>query len=156
MGSQRVRHDWATFTSLRFSALNWHLFYWMGSLGGASGKECAYPCRRLKRRGFDPWVRKIPWGRKWHPTSEFLPGKFDRQRSMGATVHEATRSWTLLSDWSNTHTHTHTHTTEMKEMVLELNNVFELGKEGRGWGRLGGEGGLENNESLNNFLRAPG
>ena len=110
MGSQRVRHNWATFTSLRFSALNWHLFYWMGSLGGASVKECAYPCRRLKRHGFDPWVRKIPWDRKWYPTSEFLPGKFDRQRSMGATVHGATRNWTLLSDWSNTHTHRHTHT----------------------------------------------
>ena len=26
--------------------------------------------------GFDPWVRKIPWRRKWHPTPVFLPGKF--------------------------------------------------------------------------------
>ena len=23
----------------------------------------------------DPWVRKIPWRRKWQPTPVFLPGK---------------------------------------------------------------------------------
>ena len=67
--------------------------------------------------------QKYPWSRKWHPTSEFLPGKFHRQRSLGATVHGATRNWKLLSDWSNTHTHTHT--TEIKEMVFVLKNVFE-------------------------------
>ena len=27
-------------------------------------------CRRHK---FDPWVKKIPWGRKWQPTPVFLP-----------------------------------------------------------------------------------
>ena len=38
-------------------------------MGGASGKESAYQCRRLKRCGFDPWVRKIPWRRRraWLP-----------------------------------------------------------------------------------------
>ena len=24
---------------------------------------------------FDPWVGKIPWRRKWQPTSVFLPGE---------------------------------------------------------------------------------
>ena len=28
-------------------------------------------CRRCKRRGFDPWVRKMPWRRKWQPTPVF-------------------------------------------------------------------------------------
>ena len=37
-----------------------------------SGKESACQCRRP---GFDPWVRKIPWRRKWQPTPVFLPGK---------------------------------------------------------------------------------
>ena len=23
--------------------------------------------RRCQRQGFDPWVRKIPWKRKWQP-----------------------------------------------------------------------------------------
>ena len=25
---------------------------------------------------FNPWVRKIPWRRKWQPTTIFLVGKF--------------------------------------------------------------------------------
>jgi len=34
--------------------------------------------------GLDPWVRKIPWRRKWQPTSVFLPGKFHGQRNLAA------------------------------------------------------------------------
>ena len=30
----------------------------------------------------DPWVRKIPWRRKWQPTPVFLPGKFHGERSL--------------------------------------------------------------------------
>ena len=33
-----------------------------------SGKESTCQCRRRKRCGFNPWVRKIPWSRKWQPT----------------------------------------------------------------------------------------
>ena len=29
-----------------------------------------------KRCEFDPWVRKIPFRKKWQPTSVFLPGKY--------------------------------------------------------------------------------
>ena len=35
-----------------------------------------------KRSGFNPWVRKIPWGRKWQPTPLFLPEKSHGQRSL--------------------------------------------------------------------------
>ena len=42
--------------------------------GVASGKEPACQCRRHKRHGFNPWVRKIPW-RKWQPTPTFVPGE---------------------------------------------------------------------------------
>ena len=35
-----------------------------------------------RRPGFDPWVRKIPWKRKWQPTPVFLPGKSHGQRSL--------------------------------------------------------------------------
>ena len=56
--------------------------YPKGSPGGDSGKESACQCRRRKRRGFDPWVRKIPWRRKWQPTLVFLPGAFHGQRSL--------------------------------------------------------------------------
>ena len=43
--------------------------------GGTSGKEPACQCRRYKRLGFDPWVRKFPWRRKWQPSPVFLPGE---------------------------------------------------------------------------------
>ena len=44
------------------------------------GKESACQFRRLRRCGFNPW--KIPWRRKWQPTSAFLPGKSHGQRSL--------------------------------------------------------------------------
>ena len=45
---------------------------------GASDKEC----RRHKRLGFDPWVRKMPWRRAWQPTPVSLPGEPHGQRSL--------------------------------------------------------------------------
>ena len=50
--------------------------------GGASSKEPTCQCRRYKRHGFDPWVGKLPWRRKWQPTPVFLPGKSHGQRSL--------------------------------------------------------------------------
>ena len=46
---------------------------------GSDGKESACQCRR---RGFDPWVGKIPWRRDWQPPPIFLPGEFHGQRSL--------------------------------------------------------------------------
>ena len=31
---------------------------------------------------FNSWIRKIPWRRKWQPTTVFLPGKSHGQRSL--------------------------------------------------------------------------
>ena len=39
-----------------------------------SGKEFTWQCRNCRRLGFAPWVGKIHWRRKWHPTPVFLPG----------------------------------------------------------------------------------
>ena len=50
--------------------------------GGASGKEPSCQCKRCKRHGFDPWVRKIPWRRAEQPTPVFLPGESHGQRSL--------------------------------------------------------------------------
>ena len=47
-----------------------------------SGKEPTCQGRRHKRPRFDPWVRKIPWSTKWQLTPVFLPGKFQRWRSL--------------------------------------------------------------------------
>ena len=80
-----------------------------------SGEEPVCQCRRCKRHGFDPWVRKISWNRKWQPTPVFLPGRFRGQRCLTGyspwggkesdmTEHVGTHVR------AHTHTHTHTHT----------------------------------------------
>ena len=52
-----------------------------------SGREPTSQCRR---RGFDPWVRKIPWRRKWQLAPVFLPGESNGQRSLAA-IHGSQR-----------------------------------------------------------------
>ena len=63
-----------------------------------SGKESACQCRRHKKCGFDLWVEKIPWSRKWQPTPVFLPGKCHGKRSLLGYSPWVTRSQTQLSD----------------------------------------------------------
>ena len=41
------------------------------------GSTCQ--CKRLR---FNPWVRKIPWRRKWQPAPVFLSGKSHGQKSL--------------------------------------------------------------------------
>ena len=80
-----------------------------------SGKEPAWQCRRHWRLGFDFWVRKIPWRRKWHPTPVFLPGKSHGQRRLVGnslwgckeldttewlSMHAHTNCWTLSDFWT--------------------------------------------------------
>ena len=44
-----------------------------------TGEELACQCRR---HSFNPWVRKIPWRRKWQPTPVFLLGESRGRRSL--------------------------------------------------------------------------
>ena len=44
-----------------------------------SGKESACQCWGHR---FDPWVRRIPWKRKWKPAPGFLSGKSQGQRNL--------------------------------------------------------------------------
>ena len=39
-------------------------------------------CLQCRGPGFNSWVRKIPWRRKWQPTPLFLPGKVHGQRTL--------------------------------------------------------------------------
>ena len=39
-------------------------------------------CLQCGRPGFEPWVGKIPWRRKWQSTPVLLPGKSHGQRSL--------------------------------------------------------------------------
>ena len=77
-----------------------------------NGKQSACQCRKCKRRRFDPWVRKIPWKRKWQPTPIFLPEKSHGQRSLVGysswgpkesdimTEHICTNHCLLILQWS--------------------------------------------------------
>ena len=78
----------------------------LGFPGGASGKAPACQCKRRRRRGFAPCVRKIPWRRAWQSPSVFLP-------------EESHGQWILVgyspyshkeSDITEVTYHTHTHT----------------------------------------------
>ena len=46
---------------------------------------------RDSSHGFDPWVGKVPWRRKWQPALVFLPGKFHGQRSPAGYM--STHAW---------------------------------------------------------------
>ena len=67
-----------------------------------SGKESACRHRRL---GFDPWVRKIPWRRKWHSIQySFLENPIDRE-AWWAIVRGVTKNQDTTE-----HAHTHANT----------------------------------------------
>ena len=51
----------------------------MGLPWWLSGKRI---CLWFRRHGFDAWVGKIPWRRKWQLTPVLLPGEFHGQRSL--------------------------------------------------------------------------
>ena len=55
------------------------MFNHCGFPGDSVVKKSACQCRR---HSFHPWVRKIPWRRKWQTAPVFLPGKSHGQRSL--------------------------------------------------------------------------
>ena len=107
MGLHRVGHDWNNLAAAAAAAdiypevelldhmVVLFLVFWEASScfphglpWWLSGKESTsnagdvgdhLQCRRCR---LNPWVRKIPWRRKWQPTPVFLPGKFHGQRSL--------------------------------------------------------------------------
>ena len=71
------------------------------------GKESAYQCRRCRRCGFDPWIRKIPWRWAWQPTPAFcLENPTDRE-AWQAIVHGVQRVRHGWSKWAHMCTWTH-------------------------------------------------
>ena len=56
------------------------------------GKESACNAGDPGGPALDPWVGKI----LWQPTSVFLPGKSQGQKSMVESVHRVAKSWTQL------------------------------------------------------------
>ena len=73
---------------------DWGLPWWL------SGKQFACQCRKCRRRGFDPWVGKIPWKREWLTSPVFLPGKSHEQRTLAGYSSWGAKSQTQLSNWA--------------------------------------------------------
>ena len=71
----------------------------MGFPGGAVVKNLSANARGTRSHGFNSWVRKIPWSRKWQPTLVFSPGKFHGREAWWARVYEVAKSQTGLSDF---------------------------------------------------------
>ena len=65
---QRLLSDWC--------CLNRQLPRWLSVRG------CTGQCRRHRRLGFDPWIRKISWWRAWQLSPGILPGEGHGQRSL--------------------------------------------------------------------------
>ena len=61
-------------------------------VAGANGEEPACQYRTHKRHRFNPWVGKILWRRKRHPTPVFLPGYSHRQRAWWVIVYGVAKS----------------------------------------------------------------
>ena len=86
-----------------------------------SGKESIYQYRRQRggRYGFDPWVGKIPWSRKWQPMPVLLPGKHHGQRSLaGHSPWDCSES--DMTTWKSAHTHVdmiHTNSSNFSDQV---------------------------------------
>ena len=60
---------------------SWSFWHLRGFPGGVDGKKKKIYLQ-WRRPEFNPWLRKIPWRRKWQHTPIFLPGESHGQRSL--------------------------------------------------------------------------
>ena len=82
---------------------------------------------------FDPWVRKIPWSRKWQPTLVFLPGKPHGRKSLvGCSLGGCKELDTIMT---NTFT-SHLGGSDCKESACKAGDLCLI----PGSGRSSGEG----------------
>ena len=105
MGSQRVGHDWATELSWKVLLLYMRSKFLILRIPCSwkvinhSKEEEGLPwwlrwwriCVQCRRPGFNPWVRKTPWRRKWQPTPVCLGNPMDRG-DWWAPLHAVTKS----------------------------------------------------------------
>ena len=87
------------FHNVPFSKYSLSIYY-MGLPWRLSGKESAFQCRRCR---FNPWIRKMPWRRKWQPSPIFLPGKSHGQRSWWVSVHGVSKESDTTKQLNSNH-----------------------------------------------------
>ena len=97
------------FLEIRFSYLITGLPWWL------SGKESPCRWRSLRKHEYEgdsrnmsliPWIRKIPWRRKWQPTPVFLLGESYGQRNL-VGYSPWGRKESDMTEQLSVHTHTH-------------------------------------------------
>ena len=87
--------------------------------GGSDAEESSL---QGKRRGFDPWVGKIPWRRRaWQPSSVFLPGESPGQRTPLGCIPWGRRESDTSERLSN-----HTHSLQGQMLKLKLQPFAHL------------------------------
>ena len=80
---------------------------------------CCDPQSQCGRPGFNPWVGKISWRRKWQPTPVFLPGKSHGRRSLLGYS-----SWGRKELDTTEQLHFHFHTVKVFSIVSEAVDIF--------------------------------
>ena len=96
-----------------------------GSPSNSVSKESACnagDCLLCRKCRFNPWVRKIPWRRKWQPTPVFLPGKSHGQRNLAG-----------YSPWGHKRVRHNLAIKQQQHTILDLNY-----QEGPSHGKSGG------------------
>ena len=71
-----------SYHSVLFHPEHWVHFLFPLSLGLPWWLRGWSVCLQWGRPGFEPWVGKFPWRRKWQPTPVLLPGESQGQRSL--------------------------------------------------------------------------
>ena len=68
--------------SKMIKAVGYERIWWGVVLTHGSAVKNLPVMQKMQIFELDPWVRKIPWRRKWSPTPVFLPGESHGQRSL--------------------------------------------------------------------------
>ena len=83
-------------------------------------------CLQCRRPGFDPWVGKIPWRRKWQPTPVFLPGKsYGQRRLVGYSPWSHKRvGHNLVTKWQHENVKKQEDSQNITELGMRINCVL--------------------------------
>ena len=84
---------WIVFVLTQLSWIPLYLSYLLAKLIMGRNPYFFFICMQCGRLGFDPWVRKIPWGREWLCTPVFLPGESQGQRSLAGYCLRVRHNW---------------------------------------------------------------
>ena len=81
----------------------------------------------MQETQFDPWVKKIPWRRKWQPTPISLPGNCNGQRSLAGYCpwgHRRVRY--NLATKNNTVLKSQLFNISFKHLIRKYSNFYDL------------------------------